>query len=160
MSDTIKNAEEMLKHLAEFSKDCFDKNGEVMPMWIIVSDKEIIPVITQFSGAPGEKQELFKFIQAKAKEVDAHVVGFMAEAWSVQRTAEDEARNVVPSECDDRIEIVQVIAEDRKGNHRMGHYVINRDKDDNATLGPFDEFDTKGAQIEGIFVGSLEKLNG
>src|SRR5882672_1167592 len=73
MSDTIKNAEEMLKHLAEFSKDCFDKNGEVMPMWIIVSDKEIIPVITQFSGTPGEKQELFKFIQAKAKEVDAHV---------------------------------------------------------------------------------------
>jgi len=118
MSDTIKNAEEMLKHLAEFSKDCFDRNSEIMPMWIIVSDKEIIPVITQFSGAPGEKQELFKFIQAKAKEIDAHVVGFMAEAWSVQRTAEDDARHVVPSECDDRIEVVQVIAHRGCPGHR------------------------------------------
>ena len=159
MSD-IKNAEEMLKHLAEFSKDCFDRNGEVMPMWIIVSDKEIIPVITQFSGAPGEKQEIFEFIKAKAKEVDAHVVGFMSEAWTVKRAVEDEACHVTPSECDDRIEVVQVTAEDRKGNKRIGHYVINRDNDGNGTLAPFDEFDTKGAHIEGIFVGSLEKLNG
>jgi len=105
MSD-IKNAEEMLKHLAEFSKDCFDKNGEVMPMWIIVSDKEIIPVITQFSGTPGEKQELFKFIQAKAKEVDAHVVGFMAEAWGVTRGRDDYLSGVMPSECPDRIEVI------------------------------------------------------
>jgi len=42
----------------------------------------------------------------------------------------------------------------------MGQYVINRPEGGEVFLSPFNELDTKGAEIGGTFVGSLEKLNG
>jgi hypothetical protein len=151
----VKNAQEMLDHLAEFAKTAFEERGEVVPMWIVQGPNDLVPIVTPFGdGGSEEKDAIHAFVRAKAKEINAHVVGFISEAWMVTRGARDNL-DKPPSECADRIEVIQVMAEDRN-RAMVGQYLIHRPDGEKPYLSPFE---IKDGKFSGRFVGSLEKFN-
>jgi hypothetical protein len=153
----MKDAQEMLDHLAKFAKVSFAERGHVVPMWTIEGPNDILPIIAPLSGAEGEREAIMRFIKEKAKEINAHVVGFIAEAWALHGATEADIGTVRVSEHPKRIEVIHVMAEDRMGI-KSGHYVIHRPEGGEAYLSEF-KSDGKADEYGGSFVGALEKFN-
>ena len=147
----MKTAKEMLEHVAGFAEKLFNDTGEIHPMWILESATEIIPIIAPFEG-DDSKDMAVVFVRHKAKEIKADVSGFMAEAWMVSMD-KDEKLNRMPSQHEDRREIIQVYAEDRSGAKLMGMYYILRPEFGKAKLSPLKMMD---GDATGRFTSILE----
>lgn len=154
--DTIKD---MIESLKGFAKKAFDDSGSVQPMWVLVAhhpEPIVMPIMAPF-GSSEEKDVAFQFVRAKAKEINADLVGFMAEAWtvSIKTEGKEPPKGIVPSEHEDRREVIQIHAEDNKGNVSFGMYYILRPEHGNATLSPYHDISVDG--ISGRFSNILEK---
>jgi len=156
----VKSAKQMLDHMAGFAKHIFDSTSdhEVIPMWVVESETEVVPILAPFSG-DDEKNASIAFVREKAKSMNANVVGFMCEAWVVEKIGADidEAEKIIPSEHDDRREIIQIHAEDRDGNVAIGSYYILRPEHGTPKLSPFRLYDDD-MKIGGRFTSILEKV--
>jgi len=148
----MKNAKEMLEHVAKFSEKMFLEHGEIQPMWVLESATEIVPIVAPFDGDES-KDIIANFVRNKAKEMKAEVSGFMAEAWMVSLDKNQKLEKM-PSEHEDRREIIQVFAEDKSGVKIMGTYYILRPEYGKAKLSPFKIMD---GSAEGRFTSMLEK---
>ncbi len=152
----MNTTKEMMEHLAGFAKKTFADTGEVLPMWVLVSHfpkMEIMPILAPFSSSE-EKDAVVAFVREKAKEMNADLVGFMAEAWtvSVKKDSGINIRGIVPSEHDDRREVINIVAEDKAGNTAAGFYYILRPENGKPVLSPFKDLgnDSLGGRMANI----------
>lgn len=148
----MKNAKQMLDHLAEFAAKMFSDTGELQPMWILESQTEVVPIVAPFD-CDATKDAASEFVRAKAKEIKAEVSGFMAEAWVVEAD-KDTVINVMPRNHEDRREVIHIYAEDKSGTQLMGHYYILRPEHGKAKLSPFKQME---GSASGRFTSMLEK---
>lgn len=131
----------------------FHEKGEVIPMWHAVDAQgEHILIATPWSN-DREKDIAVQGLRQMFKEKGVKRYAFMVEAW-MRHAASREDISARVSEHPDRREIVNISAEDRKGNRLMGWYYILRPEHGKATLSPLH----MGNEIltSGRFTGMLQ----
>lgn len=156
----MKNAKQMLEHLSGFAEKLFNDVGEVQPMWILESDKEIVPIVAPFND-DSEKDLAAEFVRNKAKEIGASVCGFMSEAWQVVVIPERDGGDALSTKAsahEDRREVIHIVTEDRAGGYACGSFFILRPEHGKATLSPF-KVEEGLERIKGRFSSMLEKLS-
>lgn len=155
----MKTPKEMLDHLAEFAKKTFANEGQVLPMWVLVArvpERQIVPILAPFS-CKEEKDAAVHFVREKAKEINADLVGFMAEAWTVSVQKDTYVKgSIVPSEHEDRREVINIYSEDKSGHTLAGFFYILRPEHGKPKLSPFKSLGDD-AGMAGRFANILER---
>ncbi len=153
--------DELLTHAAEFAAVQFNAMGEVMPMWVGVTDKgERIGIVTAWNNVDDKDKAAAKVRQEfKARNVVQYA--FMAEAWVLiagRKDITDEDLRRISREHEDRRECIQIAAEN-KTEIATAMYFILRPEHGKATLSPLKKFPTQKKTeftIKGRMVGLMD----
>ncbi len=138
--------EELLDHAAGFAQKVFNQSGELHPMWIAEDgNDQRFAIATPFTDGDS-KSAIAQAMRQMFKLKGVVRYAFMAEAWMIDHTGADAKTlenvvqgNVAVSELPNRIECIQIVAEDRERGV-LGSFVISRDLEGKPTLSEFKRF--------------------
>jgi|SRR5579872_3218009 len=105
------------KHIAD--------GEENLPMWFVPGEGRMNVICTPF-GDVSEKQNAEAFVRSKLEEWGSDWYVFLSEAWAVSRPVGSNPSNVIPSEADDRIEVLMIHGVHRDGTRFHWSYKIIR----------------------------------
>lgn len=136
----LNDNQRLMDHMVTFARKSFeDPKCTMLPMWTLLCDNgEIIPVMAIFRNEE-EKYATVDLIKQMVKDKGVNRIGFLSETWMSSYQGEDAKKKPrdlpKPSDDPNRKEGILFIVEDRFGGKICCTIPINRDEDNNATLG-------------------------
>lgn len=101
--------------------------AELLPTWVMATSKgQVVVMATPFDGA-GSKDVIAEAVRKFMRDANVVRYAFTTEAWAANPTKEswDAGDKRPPSEREDRVEIVMIVAADREG-FTLNTYKIER----------------------------------
>ena len=125
--DLHDNNEKLLSSSLSFGKDIFQRKGELMPMFIGVSNAHnVVYVVGAPWGDDVEKDAMTESIGVMFRQFNVQRYALITEVWMV--VVKDEKDVMRPSEHPDRKEAIQVFVIDNNGQMIEAGYWIERDE--------------------------------
>lgn len=133
---TIENGDEVIPHFV-----VQDGKGEIQAIMTPIFDKDCKAAIASFMKQYVAENDITRYV-------------FVAEAWTIKRDKDDFKEDELPSECDDRIEIVALMGVSHQETvANMAE--IERDGK-NFIVGPMND---ECGDVKGMFAELLPTLN-
>lgn len=156
--ESLSSNEVAQEHALTFLKKLYLEDGleELIPQWIIVAgNNHIVELLTPFEGSESKDLTALGLRRVMA-EVHAKRYLFMSEAWVVSRNSLSDINGRPPSQCEDRIEVVVVVAGDHDETTSKTYELI-RDWESGKVIELKDTgHDHAGGTLGGRFAGMLE----
>lgn len=135
-----------------------DRDAELLPTWVMATAKgQVVVMATPFDGE-WSKDLIGTVVRKFMREANVVRYAFTSEAWMAKPTKEswDAGDRRPPSEREDRVEIVMIIAADRE-DFTLNTYQIEREASGQITaLSPMEQ-DGKMEGFSGRFTNMLDK---
>jgi len=127
------NINDVSQFIAKRNESYFTEHGEMRPQAIIINDENVFIIPLKFDNQ-NMKKISYKITYMLASKVNAKAVCFISEAWLAQapkgyKKGDDFEKGQMPSECDDKKEVLLTIVRWRDADTKMLVTEITRDSE-------------------------------